>query len=101
MLNMSSIASNSLRQASRLCTKQVSSAGLGRAATVSRVLPVSTQKISGRRYVSETKKDNAQVNVETAIMADQKAFFVEPGKLLENQPTQGTPDAIMSPIASM
>jgi cysteine desulfurase len=102
MLNMSSFASSSLRQASRLCAKQASSAGLIRTATVSRVLPVPAQKLSRRGYVSETKKDNAQVNVETAIMADQKAFFAETGKLPENQPTQGitaNTDSMMSPIA--
>lgn len=104
MLNMSNIASSSLRQASRLCAKQVSSAGLIRAAPLSRVVPASAQRISRRGYVSETKKDNAQVNVETAIRADQKAFFAEAGKLPENQPMQGTTanaDVMMSPIAGM
>jgi len=104
MLNMSNIASSSLRQASRICAKQVSSAGLIRVAPLSRVIPASAQKISRRGYVSETKKDNAQVNVETAIRADQKAFFAETGKLPENQPIQGTTanvDAMMSPIAGM
>lgn len=103
-LDMSSIASSSLRQASRLCAKQISSAGLIRTATVSRVLPVSAQKISRRRYVSETKKDNAQVNVETAIMPDQKPFFTETSKLPENQPMRGTTtdaDVMMSPIAGI
>jgi cysteine desulfurase len=101
---MSSIASSSLRQASRLCAKQVSSAGLIRTATASMVLPVCAQKISRRGYVSETKKGNAQVNVESAIMADQKAFFAETGKLPEDQPMQGTTanaDAMMSPIAGV
>jgi cysteine desulfurase len=99
---MSNIASSSLRQASRLCAKQVSSAGLIRTTHLSRAVPASAQRISRRGYVSETKKDNAQVNVETAIRADQKAFFAETGKLPENQPMQGTAanaDAMMSPIA--
>jgi cysteine desulfurase len=84
--------------------KQASSAGLIRVAPLARVLPTSTQKVSRRGYLSETKKDNAQVNVETAIRADQKAFFAETGKLPENQSMQGTianADAMMSPIAGM
>jgi cysteine desulfurase len=99
---MSNIASTSLRQASRLCLRQASSTGLNGTALLARVLPSCAQKISRRSYVSETKKDNAQVNVETAIRADQKAFFAETGKLPENQPTQGTTvnaDAMMSPMA--
>jgi cysteine desulfurase len=101
MLNMSNIAS-SLRQASRLCAKQAPSAGLIRATALSQVVPASAQKVLRRGYVSATKKDNAQVNVDTAIRADQKAFFAETGKLPENQPMQGTTanaDAITSPIA--
>ena len=99
---MSNIASTSLRQASRVCTKQVSSAGLIRSAYMRRVLPITVQNTLRRGYVSETKKGNAQVNVEAAIQADQKAFFAETGKLPENQPMQGTTahaDAMMSPIA--
>jgi cysteine desulfurase len=54
--------------------------------------------------VSESKKDSAQVNIETAIKADQKAFFAETGKLPENQPISGAnvnADAMMSPIAGV
>lgn len=63
---------------------------------------VSSQKISRRGYVSETKKDNAQVNVDTAIRAEQKAFFAETGKLPEKHIIPGTSanaDAMMSPMA--
>ena len=103
MLNMSNITSSSLRKASRLCVKQVSSAGLIRAAPLSRAIPASAQWIARREYVSETKKDNAQVNVETAIRADQKALFAETSKLPENQRryrgTTANADALISPIA--
>jgi len=99
---MSSIASNSLRQASRLCLKQSpSSTGVLRN-SAARVVGISNQKISRRGYVSETKKDSAQVNVDTAIRADQKAFFAETGKLPESKTVQGTSvnaDAMMSPMA--
>lgn len=100
---MSNIASVSLRQASRLCVKQVSSSGLARTA-LPRVVAPSASKLSRRGYVTESKKNNAQVNVDTAIKADQKAFFAETGKLPENQGMNGTnvnADAMMSPIAGI
>ena len=52
--------------------------------------------------MSETKKDSAQVNVDTAIRAEQKAFFAETGKLPEKHIMPGTSanaDAMMSPMA--
>jgi hypothetical protein len=100
IINMSNMATTSLRQASRLCLKQpASSAALLRSSGVSRVAAISKQR---RNYVSETKKDSAQVNVDTAIRADHKAFFQETGKLPERQPVPGTvvsADAMMSPMA--
>lgn len=67
-----------------------------------RALASTASKISSRQYVSESKKNSAQVNIDTAIKADQKAFFAETGKLPENQVMDGTnvaADAMMSPIA--
>lgn len=61
-----------------------------------------SQKTAKRGYVSETSKNNAQVSVDTAIRADQKAFFAETGKLPESKIVPGTnvdADAIMSPMA--
>ncbi len=52
--------------------------------------------------MSETKKDNAQVNVDTAIRAEHEAFFAETGKLPEKQIVPGTSttaDAMISPMA--
>ena len=99
---MSNIARIPLRQASRCCLKQsASSAGLLRP-PIMRVASVSSQKLSRRGYVSETKKNNAQVSVDTAIRAEQKAFFAETGKLPEKHPIPGTSvdaDAMMSPMA--
>jgi len=72
------------------------------AAAAPRTAAISGQKISRRGYVHESKKDNAQVNVDTAIRADQKAFFAETGKLPERQTMPGTSvnaDAMMSPMA--
>lgn len=65
---------------------------------------ISNQNISTRGYVSETKKDSAPVNVDTAIRAEQKAFFAETGRMPENQTVPGTTvnaDAMMSPIAGI
>jgi len=102
---MSAIASTSLRQASRLCLKQPASAvGLLRRSVTARAVGISNQKIAKRSYVSETKKDSAQVNVDTAIRAEQKAFFAETGKFPENEIVPGASanaDAMMSPIAGM
>jgi hypothetical protein len=100
--NMSGIASNALRQVSRRCLKQpASAAGLLRNSSAAPVAGIS-QKAARRGYVSATRKDNAKVNIDTAIRADQKAFFAETGKLPENQIVPGTSanaDAMMSPMA--
>lgn len=68
-----------------------------------RVAAISNQqKISRRTYVSETKTDSAQVNVDTAIRADQKAFVQQMGKQPENQSVPAADvnaDAMMSPMA--
>lgn len=100
---MSSLASTSLRQASRLCLKQSTPpVGLVRGSAFARVASISNQKISRRGYVSETKRDSAQVNIDTAIRSEQKAFFKETGKHAEDQSISGTSanaDAMMSPIA--
>lgn len=60
--------------------------------------------VAGRRYVSESTKDAAQVTVESTIKADQKKFFAETGKHPVDQPMQGTgvnADAMMDPMAGM
>jgi cysteine desulfurase len=71
--------------------------------SAARVAGISNPKILRRGYVSETKKDNAQVNVDTAIRAEQKAFFAETGKLPEKiMPGTGVnADTMMSPMAGM
>lgn len=96
--NMKATASASLRQASRLCSRQPVTA-LSRSSAL-RVAGIS--QTSRREYVSETPKNNASVNVDTTIRADQKAFFQETGKLPENHIVPGTnveADAMMSPMA--
>ncbi|TAQ90873.1 hypothetical protein B7494_g803 [Chlorociboria aeruginascens] len=102
---MSGIASPSLRLASRLCLRQSpSTAGLLRNSMVSRVAHISTQVIPRRGYVSETKNNHAQVSVDTAITAEQKAFFAETGKKPGDVVVPGTSveaDAMMSPMAGV
>ncbi|TVY33625.1 Cysteine desulfurase, mitochondrial [Lachnellula occidentalis] len=92
---------NTLRQASRLCLKQSSTTGVSRN-SAARVAGISTT--SRRGYVSATKRDNAQINVDTTIRADQKAFLAETGKLPEKTIMPGTDvnaDAMMSPMAGV
>ncbi|KAH8808048.1 cysteine desulfuras-like protein [Xylogone sp. PMI_703] len=95
----------SLRQASRLCLKQHASANVLLTKSVVRAAGAqSMQNVTKRTYVSETKKDSAQVNVDTAIRADQKAFFAETGKKAEAEVVAGTgitADAMMSPVAGV
>jgi cysteine desulfurase len=63
-----------------------------------------SQRTAQRGYVTETPKNNASVNVDTTIRADQKAFFAETGKLPENVIVPGSnieADAMMSPMAGV
>ncbi|TVY14277.1 Mitochondrial cysteine desulfurase [Lachnellula arida] len=101
---MPTMPANTLRQASRLCLKQSSSTTGVLRNSAARAAGISNQTTSKRGYVSATKKDNAQVNVDTAIRADQKAFFAETGKLPEKTIMPGTDvnaDAMMSPMAGV
>lgn len=77
---MSGIGSSALRQASRLTSKNTSlSASLRRASRtpqVAKALP-QTAAASRRCYVTESKRDNAQVaepKIETAIRLDKSAL---------------------------
>lgn len=74
---MSNVAPAAIRQASRLCSRRLSSTLPRPVFTTSARLP--THKHSSRRsYVSSTKKKNAQhasTTVETAVKPDQKAFI--------------------------
>lgn len=98
---MSTLGTASVRQASRLCLKQTPASAGALRNSICRVATISN-KISRRGYVSESKRDSAQVNVDTTIRADQKAFFKETGTLPEKHTIPGTSvdaDAMMSPMA--
>lgn len=86
---MSAVASSALRQASRLGLKQTLSNSARAAPSLSRIATVASTRVSRRNYVSETKRDNAQVNVETAIRLDKKDFMNEKGELV--MPGPGNP----------
>jgi cysteine desulfurase len=99
---MSNLAATSLRQASKLCLRQPGASAALLRSPASRVAALSGQKIARRGYVSETKSDNAQVSIDTAIRADQKAFVQQVGKKAESHTVPGTSvnsDAMMSPMA--
>merc|ERR1711881_223871 len=100
---MSNIAPSAARQVLRSCSRPSSSArSLSRAA---RLAATSHSPSQRRTYVSETKPQNATVNVETAIKADQKKFMQQTGlstgdmKLPPGQNLDA--DAMMSPAAGI
>jgi|SRR5690242_19656924 len=92
--NMSSIAPTFARQALRIASRRYP------AATVART---SLRTAAARRsYVSETKSNNATVNVDTTIQAEKKAFLNQTGEHAADatMPTTGmSADAMMSPTA--
>ncbi|KAL8714504.1 MAG: hypothetical protein Q9225_006552 [Loekoesia sp. 1 TL-2023] len=102
---MSNIAPISIRQASRLCCKGVSSSTRRlRNSPHLRPLGPCANRHSHRTYVSTTKPDRADVQVDTAIRADQHAFTAQTGALPENVKVPGTgvsADAMMSPAAGI
>jgi cysteine desulfurase len=98
---MSSSASAALRQTSRLCSRRTLN-GL-RTPSIRGAAISASYSVAGKRgYVSESKKDSAQVNIDTAIKADQKKFLQQAGTRPENveMPITGlSADAMMSPVA--
>ncbi|MCJ1255190.1 cysteine desulfurase [Lignoscripta atroalba] len=103
---MSHLAPTAVRQASRLCSRRLSSSNglLRNSAHVRAAACTGPTKNSRRCYVSETKPDKAQVTVDTTIAADQKAFFAQTGKMPENVKVPGTAmsaDIMMSPAAGI
>ncbi|KAI1650203.1 cysteine desulfurase [Daldinia loculata] len=98
---MANVASSALRQASRLALKQsIASTSLRGLPSISKVAGVTTAQAARRGYVSESKRDNAQVNVETAIRLDKKDFMNEKGELV--MPGSGNPaNGTVSPMAEV
>lgn len=96
---MANVATTAWRQASRLGLKRtLSSARVVPA--LSRAAAVAPCRASRRSYVSGTKQQNAQVNVETAIKFDKKDFMNEKGEMV--MPGMGTAiNPTGSPVAEV
>ncbi|KAL8822273.1 MAG: hypothetical protein Q9191_006987 [Dirinaria sp. TL-2023a] len=102
---MSNPAPIALRQALRLSSRRpFASHAVSRDTSGFRAIAASTSRGTHRTYVSGTKPEKAQVNVDTVIQADQHAFTAQTGILPEQarMPTTSMPgDAMMSPAAGI
>ncbi|KAI1823406.1 cysteine desulfurase [Xylaria intraflava] len=101
---MANVATTALRRASRLGLKQsFATVPARQARPLSQSLPApvtSLTRTSRRGYVSETKRDNAQVGVETAIRLDKKDFVNDKGEMV--MPGSGSAlNAAGSPVAQV
>lgn len=98
---MAGLGPSALRQASRLASKQPSlSTSLRRATYAARVATILPQQSSRRSYVTETKRDNAQVaepKLETAIHLD-KAMLQKSGLAMSGQQDG---NKLISPMADV
>lgn len=102
---MSNVPPVALRQALSAVTKRpIPSHALFRNPSRLRATAAAIGLQNRRSYVSETKPDRAQVNIDTAIKADQHAFTSQTGILPEQAIIPGTgmsADAMMSPAAGI
>lgn len=93
---MSSFAPTVARQALRIASRRYPASAFARTS-------LRTAAAAARRsYVSETKSNNATVNIDTTIQAEKKAFLNQTGERAEDvsMPTTGmSADAMMSPTA--
>ncbi|KAI4136214.1 MAG: hypothetical protein LQ341_005778 [Variospora aurantia] len=96
----------SLRQVSRLCSRATPSSTrrLSLLPRLTAVARCATRQQPNRTYVSMTKPDRADVNLDTTIRADHDAFASQTGSLPENVKMPGmglSADAMMSPAAGI
>lgn len=104
---MTSISHSALRQASRVYARRFSSTQPGPSVFPQRAVATATvgsSAASRRGYVNETKAGNAQVNVDTAIKQEQKAFMNRTGMQPGNVELPGagvSGDAALSPSAGI
>ena len=105
-LNMSGAAPAALRQASRTCTRRLSS-NVFHYPRSTPALGLSHLRNTQRGYVSESKPSSAQVsdvNIESTIKADQRNFIKQSGKMPADVEMPGTGlsgDMMMSPTAGI
>ena len=98
-------ASSLMRQASRTCTRRLSSNTV-LSSLHPRTASLATSRLSSRRnYVSESKPSHAQVtDIDSAIKADQRNFIQQSGNIPSEVNVPGTSvnaDAMMSPTAGI
>ena len=103
---MANPASTAIRQLPRISSRCVSSSHclIRRSHPFAAPAACAASRATKRAYVSESKPDKAQVNVDTTIKADQHAFTAQTGKLPENMKVPGTgisADVMMSPAAGI
>lgn len=102
---MATVASTAIRQSSKLTSTCLSTINSISRSSRYRLLPISRSNvIKARYYVSESKVDKAQVNVDTASTADHHAFTAQTGLLPEKVQIPGmqmSADAMMSPAAGI
>ncbi|SLM36067.1 cysteine desulfurase [Lasallia pustulata] len=102
---MSSVAPTAMRQAARLCSRRLPLSSSSRSSPRLRGAGSAATSVTARRnYVSETKPDKAQVNIDTTIKADHDAFISQTGTLPANIKVPGTglsAEAMMSPAAGI
>jgi len=94
---MSSFAPTVARQALRIASRRYPASAFARTS-------LRTAAAARRSYVSETKSNNATVNIDTTIQAEKKAFLNQTGERAEDatMPTTGmSADAMMSPTAGI
>ena len=100
---MSTIVPTAARQALRTCSRRIPSSSLRSLRTRAACTGYSCG--NGRRtYVSETKPQNATVNVESAIEVERRAFMNQTGKSPQHTSVPGldlSADAMMSPTAGI
>lgn len=102
---MSAVASTALRQASKACTRRLSSNPALPPLSLRPAVSIAHSRVGRRSYVSETKAQSAQVaDVEAAIKADQKKFIEQRGMLPSQTKMPGTElsgDTVLSPSAGI
>ncbi|KAI0402560.1 cysteine desulfurase [Xylaria palmicola] len=97
---MANVATTALRRASRLGLKPSFATALRQSQPLTRLAAAATSSTARRGYVSETKRDNAQVSVETAIKLDKHDFMNEKGELVMPG-SKSALDAAGSPVAEV
>lgn len=103
---MSQLAPSALRQASRACSRRITASNgiLSNSPHLTSSVGTAALRAGRRTYVSETKQDKAQVNLDTAIKADQKTFVQQTGLQPSQTKIPGTEmggDVAVSPGAGI